>query len=244
MKIIGISSVLLGLSILLAAALVAAAQDSDGRNSDISKLIVQGEGKVTAAPDRAVVVLGVETEDASAAIAAEDNARLMNQTISALLSAGIAESNIQTSGYSLGTVQEDIFSSDGKADADTAPQFLASNTVTVILNNTSNVGRVLDAAVSAGSNTIHEVSFELQDSRPQKDEALALAIQDAGRKAAVASQAAGVKLGRVLEISESYGYVGGASSARGMMYDAATPIQPGRMEVTSSVTVTYEISGA
>lgn len=243
MKIIGISSVLLlGLTILLAAAL-AAAQENGSDDSDISRLMVQGEGKVTAAPDRATVVLGVQTQDASASRAASENARLMNQTMSALLDAGIAQSDIQTSGYSLGTVQEDPSYSGASGDERKAPLFEASNTVTVNLNNTSDVGQVLDAAVQAGSNTIQEVSFDLQDPRPQKDQALAMAIQDASHKAAVAAQAAGVKLGRVLEISESYGYVSAASSARGMMYDAATPIQPGRMEVTASVTMTYEISG-
>lgn len=242
MKIIGISSVLLlGLTILLAAAL-AAAQENGSEDSDISRLMVQGEGKVTAAPDRATVVLGVQTQDASARRAASENARLMNQTISALLDSGIAESDIQTSGYSLGTVQEDPSYSEASGNERKAPLFKASNTVTVNLNNTSDVGRVLDAAVQAGSNTIEEVSFELQDPRPQKDQALAMAIQDASHKATVAAQAAGVKLGRVLEISESYGYVSAASSARGMMYDAATLIQPGRMEVTASVTMTYEIS--
>jgi len=241
MRIIGISSVLLGLTVLLATAFVVSAED--GSNSDISRLIMQGEGIVTAAPDRVVVVLGVETQDASAARAAAENAQLMNRTISALLGAGIAESDIQTSGYSLGTVREDL--SAGDRNTKKAPIFVASNTVTVNLNDTADVGRVLDTAISAGSNTIQDISFDIQDPGPQKDQALALAIQDASRKAAVAAKAAGVNLGRILEISESYGYVRAASAAGGVMYDAATtPIQPGRMEVTASVTMTYEISGA
>ncbi|MDD1760471.1 MAG: SIMPL domain-containing protein [Methanothrix sp.] len=45
------------------------------------------------------------------------------------------------------------------------------------------VGRVLDAAVSAGSNTIQEVTFDLKDAQPQQDLALTMAIEDARRKA-------------------------------------------------------------
>src|SRR5512137_2967049 len=75
------------------------------------------------------------------------------------------------------------------------------------------VGKVLDAAVSAGSNTIQEVSFDLKDAQPQKDLALTLAIEDASRKAEVAAKAAGVKLGRVLEVSEGYGYVAAKSQS-------------------------------
>jgi hypothetical protein len=184
-------------------------------------------------------VLGVQTRDAGAAVAAAENARLMNETINALLAAGIAEDEIQTSRYSLGTEPQD--EPLAGEEMPKAPVFLASNMVTVSLNNTEDVGLVLDAAVFAGSNSIQEVSFDLKDPQPQKDQALTLAIEDARRKAEVAANAAGVKLGRILEISEGYGYVAAAAS-RGGVFDGATPIQPGLMEITASVTMTYEIS--
>jgi len=167
-----------------------------------------------------------------------ENARLMNETIAALLAAGIAENEIQTSSYSLGTEPQDVPVT--SKEMQQAPQFLASNTVTVNLNNTADVGRVLDAAVSAGSNSIQEVTFDLLNPRPQRDQALTAAIEDARRKAAVAAKAAGVKLGRMLEISEGYGYV--AAASRSAAFDTTTPIMPGKMEITASVTVTYEIS--
>jgi len=206
--------------------------------NNMSKLIVQGEGKTSASPDKATIVLGVQTKNASAASAAAENAWMMNKTINALLESGIAENEIQTSSYSLGTEpqNEQVTSK----ELQQAPLFMASNTVTVNLNNTVEVGRVLDAAVSAGTNSIQEVTFDLQNPRQQRDQALTAAIEDAQRKAVVAAQAAGVKLGQVLEISEGYGYVGGAS--RSAAFDAATPIMPGKMEVTASVTMTYEIS--
>jgi uncharacterized protein YggE len=225
--------VFLGILLLF---LVAASANAVENN--VSKLIVQGEGKTSAAPDKATIVLGVQTRDASAAIAAAENARQMNETITALLAAGIAESGIQTSSYTLGTEPLDAPVIAGEKQK--APVFLASNTVTVNLNNTTDVGRVLDAAVSAGSNSIQEVTFDLQNPGPQRDQALTMAILDAQRKAEVAAKAAGVKLGRVLEISEGYGYV--AAASRSAAFDVATPILPGKMEITASVTVTYEIS--
>ena len=81
---------MLGLLLLLAAALPASAAENN-----VSKLIVQGEGKVNAAPDVATVELGVETQNASASGAAIENAMLMNETISALRSAGIAEKDVR-----------------------------------------------------------------------------------------------------------------------------------------------------
>ena len=72
------------------------AASSNAVENNMSKLIVQGEGKASAAPDKATIVLGVQTRDASAAIAAEENARQMNETITALLAAGIAEASDET----------------------------------------------------------------------------------------------------------------------------------------------------
>jgi uncharacterized protein YggE len=225
--------VFLGIMLLLLVAPFAIAVENN-----MSKLIVQGEGKASAAPDKATVVLGVQTRDLSAAIAASENARLMNETIAALLAAGIAKNEIQTSSYSLGTASEDepVMAQERQK----ALQFLASNIVTVNLNNTADVGMVLDAAVSAGTNSIQEVAFDLKNPQPQKDLALTIAIEEAQRKAEIAAKAANVKLGRVLEISEGYGYV--ATASRSVAFDVATPIQPGKMEITASVTMTYEIS--
>ena len=207
--------------------------------NNVSKLIVQGEGKVSATPDMATIILGVEAFNASASGAAAENARLMNETIMSLLSAGIAEKDIQTSSLSLNTVtQEEQIAGKEKPKAQ---EFVATNQVTVKLNNTRDVGEVLDAAVSAGSNSIQEVNFDIQNPQPEKDRALTSAIEDARRKAEVAADAAEMKLGKVLEISEGYGYVSAAAKSA-VFSNVATPIQPGELEVTASVTVTYEIS--
>jgi hypothetical protein len=209
--------------------------------NNASKLTVQGDGKVSASPDMAIIVLGVETQNASAARAAGENAGLMNETINALLAAGIAENDIQTSSFSLTTMPVPEDEPKMTSEMPKAPVFLATNQVTVRLNNTTDVGMVLDAAVSAGSNSIQQVSFDLRDPSPQNDRAMTLAIEDAKRQAEVAANAAGVKLVRILEITEGYGYI--AQTAKSALFaDAGTPIQPGQLEISASVTVTYEIA--
>jgi len=221
--------------LLLSLAGPAMATDED---SNLSRLSVQGEGKVTVAPDMATIVLGVETRSIKAAEAVEENARLMNQTINALLAAGIDESQMQTSRFSLATMQQDERQSgDAKQEP---PIFLVTNQVTVKLNNTESVGQVLDAAVSAGSNSIQMVKFDLKDPTPYNDEALTLAIKDGQRKAQVAASAAGLELGRILEITVGYGFVMEASKSYSYAM-ALTPIQAGEMEVTANVNLVYEI---
>jgi len=230
------SIVFLGLMLLFLAVPNAMA----ATENNASKLTVQGDGKVTTSPDMATIVLGVETQNASAAGAVRENAGLMNKTINALKASGIAENEIQTSSFSLTTMPQDQPKTANEKPK--APIFLATNQVTVKLNNTTEVGRVLDAAVSAGSNSIQQVSFDLRDPRPQNDRALTLAIEDARRQAEVAAKAAGLKLGRVLEITEGYGYVAPTAAKSFAFADIATPIQPGQVEVSASVTVIYEIS--
>ncbi len=234
--------IILGLLMLLASALPASAQG----NENISKLIVQGEGKVFAAPDMVTIVLGVETTNASAAGAAAENAMLMNNTTSALLAAGIEQKNIQTSTYSLTTKPEEapvVAASSTKTTEVKPPQFIATNRVTVRMNSTDDIGKVLDAAIAAGSNNIQSISFDLRDPAPTKDMALTMAIEDAMRKAGVAAAAAGVSLGKILEVSEGYSFVSARSDVVAFSVAApTTPIQPGEMEVTASVTMTYEIS--
>lgn len=208
-------------------------------DNSVSKLRVEGEGKVNVAPDMATIVLGVETQNSSAAEAVRENALLMNKTINALLDAGIHENEIQTSRFSLTTMPQDEPKEAGVQKE--APTFRATNQVTVKLNNTDDVGRVLDVAVSAGSNSIQEVRFDLVDPTPQNDESLALAIKDGQRKAQIAASATGVELGRILELTVGYGYVMEAS--RSYSYAMAdTPIQPGEMEVSARVNLVYEIA--
>lgn len=232
---------LLGLMLLMASVLPASAQDSE----NVSKLIVQGEGKVFAAPDMVIITLGVETRNASAAGAVAENAILMSNTTNALLAAGIEAKDIQTSTYRLSTRPEEVSPEMAGREEDEEimpPEFIATNRVTVRLNNTEDVGRVLDAAVEAGSNNIQSISFDLRDPAPEKDRALTMAIEDASRKAGVAASAAGVELGRIMEISEGYSFVSARSEAAFALAAPTTPISPGEMEVTASVTMTYEIS--
>src|SRR5512137_1967111 len=97
------------------------------QEDNMSKIIMQGEGKATAPADKVTVVLGVETRDASAAKAVSENARLMNETIAALLAAGVPDSEIQTSGYSLGTSQAE--QPVGSETIGNNPEFIATNMV-------------------------------------------------------------------------------------------------------------------
>jgi uncharacterized protein len=222
---------------------LALANPALGINENVSRLTVQGEGKISAIPDQVTIVLGVQTRDAKASSAAEENAQLMNQTIEALLATGVDIKDIQTSLYSLSLEKNDESIQTDKRSGSAKPiEFVATNRVTIKLNEVINVGKVIDAAIKAGSNDVLSISFGVKDPKNQTEKALVLAIEDADHKAQAMALAAGVNLGEILELSEGYGYI---SARDGIAYEAAapsTPIHLGELDVTASVTATYEIN--
>ena len=229
-------AVILGLVVLLVSAGSCMAEYDDR-----SKLIVSGTGEATATPDMVTVVLGVETKDESANVAATRNAQLTTDTIDALIGAGVNKEDIKTTRYTIYPRRDWI---DGKPSEKV--EFEVSNQITFTMDliNETDVGVVLDAAVSAGTNTVNSVSFGLRDPAPLMEEALKDAIANARKKADVISGAAGVSLGKILTISE-----GGPSPIPNgdVMYlradalGASTPIVPGDVEVSAGVSLIYEI---
>jgi uncharacterized protein YggE len=69
------------------------------------------------------------------------------------------------------------------------------------------------------------------------------AVADATARAHQLAEAAGVSLGRILEISEGQVASGGGFAPRGVSFAAAAsmPVEPGEVTSTVAVTVTYAI---
>ena len=232
-------ALLLGLIVLLASASTSFAAD-DGCD-EISKLTVSGTGEATADADIVTIVLGVETRDESAAAAVAENGRMMADAIEALKAAGVPEDEIKTSRFSIYPTRDWI---DGRLSDKVIFEVNNQVTFTLDLADEMDIGVLIDGAVGAGANTVESVTFALRDPKPVQEEALVVAVVDAMGKAGVISQAAGVVLGRVLSISEGgYSPVPMAESRALFAADAGamTPIVPGDVKVTATVTITYEI---
>jgi uncharacterized protein YggE len=198
---------------------------------------VTGQGTVSATPDEAILLLAVQTRATSATKASSDNAAAVSSVMDALVSAGISKSTIQTVSYSLTPVYEN------KPDQ-TTPKvlgYVARNAIQVTITDFSLVGKVLDAAISAGVNEVQGVMFTLSPSAFSAIERQAsqLAIKDADANAKAIASSLGVTLLGPISVSPAYTYQPiierlGASSAQ-------TPIQPGSLQVTANVQITYQI---
>ena len=146
---------------------------------------VSGEGTVEVRPDRATISVGVVTREKNSAAVQSANARAAQSVINAIAALGIERRNITTGGYNFSPTYRQV---NGRNEID---GYEATNSVTVIVDDLSLVGKIIDAALANGANQINSLNFGLRDKTAAQDEALKLAVLDAKRKADVAAAALG-----------------------------------------------------
>jgi uncharacterized protein YggE len=223
---------------LLSLTALARADDDDRL---VPSITVVGQGEVQVQPDMATVTLGVTTEAANAADAVKANNDRMAQLLKALRVFDVADKHVQTSNFNVSpkhSVDRD------RREPPRIVGYTVSNQVQVKIMELSRLGAILDAAVSAGGNTIHGVAFSLAEPGPHLDQARRKAMADALARAELYAAAAGVKLGAPLVISEQSppGVPRFALGARVAMAEAAVPIATGEETIAAHVNVTYAIS--
>lgn len=204
-------------------------------------ITLQGRGEVTAAPDMAVITTRVVSVGKTAAETLDQNSAAMNKVISDIKGSGVADKDIQTSGFSIYPRYDNRDNRDGRPPVIIG--YEVSNGVTVQVRDLSKLGAILETVVSSGVNSVDGIRFAVSETDDLLDEARKGAVLDARKKAELYTAAAGVKLGRILSISEA-----GVSVPRpqAMRFEAAmaaapVPIQAGEAELNASVTITWEL---
>lgn len=206
------------------------------------RLQVTGNAVVTAAPDTATIILGVETSSASADNAAAENADRMQSVLEALAALGLESSAISTSGYNIYSYSDTYARTTPEETVRTT--YHVQNRITVTTKELDQVGRIVDVAVKTGANQVQNVSFDLADKQDLQLQALEVAIQQALTKAEVMAKSAGEVLGGIVSIDEEYGTYAPRNESLKMMavgFDQAaeTSINPGEIEVTAQVTIEF-----
>jgi uncharacterized protein YggE len=203
---------------------------------------VNGTGKVYAVPDIAELTLGVEAEAATVAAAQSQANQAMASVVAALKAAGIADKDIQTQYYSIYEVTK--WDPDKNQSVITAYQ--VTNTVTATIRSIDKAGQIIDAVVAAGGNyiRINGINFTVEDPNIYYAQAREKAIEYAKAKANQMATLAGVKLGSIFYITESSympsgNYFDGRVVSAGS--EAGTTISAGQLEITTTVTIAYDI---
>jgi len=235
---------LLAALMLGAAALptVADAQQSPAITQTIAgtRLDISATGEVTRVPDVAIISAGVVTRSQTAAGALSEAADRMAKVLAALKRAGVEDRDVQTSNVSLNP--------EYRYPENQPPQlvaYTASNTVNVRFRDIRSSGKILDALVGQGANQINGPNLTIDKPEAALDEARAKATATARARAELYARSLGLRVVRVVAMSESGGYappppmppmVMQASDAR-----AYTKIEPGEQKLQVTLAVTFEL---
>src|ERR687897_845159 len=192
-----------------------------------------GVGRVSTVPDEADFSLGITTKGRTARAALAANSERMRELIEALKAAGIAERDIQTRDVSAGSDYDET----GRSD-----DFVASNTVSVLIRNLDRAGAVLDAAARTGANNVYGPSLTRSNREGLEAKALEDAVGNARKRAKTLAEAAGVDLGAVTAISETGAAMRGPRELGAVDAAASSPpLEKGAQEIQATVTVTFAI---
>ncbi|MBM3175232.1 MAG: DUF541 domain-containing protein [Chloroflexi bacterium] len=206
---------------------------------------VSGEGRVKAAPDVAILSLGIEAQETTVAAAQREAAIAMDKVMKALRADGVADKDIQTTQFSIYPVRRWV----EKEEREIIVGYRVTNMVTAKIRQIDKAGDIIDDVAEAGGDLtrIQDIGFTIDDPLPYYRQAREKAVQDAAAKAKQLADLSGVKLGRPLYISEGGGYV--PPIVRKNVYTmmeagtapAPTPISPGELEFQLNVSIVYDI---
>lgn len=198
-------------------------------------IAVTGNGRVMARPDTAIVDVGTEERAPQLADATARVDGTMREVLARVKALGVTDADVRTTVYRVEPIAE-------PRPAVDAPVriigYHVSNVVQVRARDVDRLAPIADAAVTAGANIVRNIRFTIDDPSRFETEARSAAMRDAAAKAAQLAAAAGVRLGRLLSVSESSPI---RPVPRMALQSAAGPVEAGLLEVVVSVEARYAI---
>lgn len=205
-----------------------------------TRLDLTATGEVTRVPDIAIISAGVVSRSSTASAALQDAANRMDRVITALKRAGVADRDIQTSSVNLNP--------EYRYPENQSPQlvgYTASNQLTIKFRDIRNSGKILDALVAEGANQINGPSLTIDKPEAALDEARAKAIAEGRARAELYARSMGLRVVRVVSVSESGGSFPTPPPvpmyARAEAAQADTKIVPGEQKLQVSLAMTFEL---
>jgi uncharacterized protein len=231
---------------LPAAAALPSSTPSAGSNTT-RQIVVTGTAAVTFKPTEAEVQVSIITQGATADEASSSNAATALKVIKALNAIGVQNSSISTSSYDVSPNYNYNNQQPPSISSYTVTDALSVNITGTTSGLGAKAGQVIDTSVSAGANQV-SLSFTVpaQAIAQLDNQALQQAVHVAASKAGAIASALNVSITGVLTATEGYSYYPQTNFAvpltAGVSSAASTPIMPGTLSVSASVTVAYSIS--
>lgn len=214
-------------------------------NAKTNVFHVQGTGTVTAAPDTATITVGITQDSLMIADAQKKVNETTSKIIADLKKLGINEKDIKTQNYSVNP-KYNYMPVRNKPDGYTVSQEMEIKSKLI-----EKINKVIDVATADGANIINGANFTFSDELQKKleNQARENAVKDAKQKAETLSKAAGMNLGKVVDITESNNRaypipmmktqegIDGTTQAS----IPQTQVTPGENTVNITVDITYEV---
>lgn len=206
---------------------------------DGTLLSVSARADASRVPDVATMSAGVVTQAADANAALRANAEQMNRLMRAIRDAGIPERDIQTAGLNIYPQYRHA-----ENTSPTITGYQANNTVSVKLRDVARIGDVIDALVANGANQVNGPNFEIDQPEEAYDEARRKALELAQTRAAMYAESLGLRVRRIVSVSEGGGFTPPVPMMRMAAMDVAqtgSPVSPGENTVSISLDVVFEL---
>ncbi len=232
-----LAALLFGAAVMPSAAV--AQQSTINQTIAGTRLDINATGEVARVPDLAIISAGVVTRASTASGAIQQAAARMARVREALRQAGIADRDIQTSNISLNP--------EYRYENNQPPQltgYTASNQVSIRFRDIRNSGRILDALVAEGANQINGPNLTIDKPESALDEARAKAAAAGRARAELYARALGMRVVRLLSVSEGGGYAVPPPMPVMMAERAAaadSKIDPGEQKLQVSLAMTFEL---
>ena len=205
-----------------------------------TRLDLSATGESTRVPDVATISTGVVTHSTTASGAIQQAASRMERVRAALKAAGIAERDIQTSNLSLNPEYRYVESKPPELTG-----YTATNQLTVRFRDIGETGKIIDTLVGEGANQINGPNLTIDKPEAALDEARQKAVAAGRARAELYARSLGLRVVRVVAVSESGGsyqvpppmpYV---MAARAQAAD--TKIDPGEQKLQVTLGMTFEL---
>jgi uncharacterized protein YggE len=207
-------------------------------------LNVEGDGEDLSRPDVMTVRAGAITTGSTARAALEANNALANRLVEAVRSSGVEARDVRTANLSVrprfNQDDEERAERDGRRPQITG--YIAQNSLELRLRNLAAAPQILDALFAAGANHVEGPSFTLSDPKPAQARARIAAIADAQAEAAAYAEGLGMRIARILRVSQRGNFnmeQGGDSIVVTGALRRGTPVEPGEIRTAVRVWIDY-----
>lgn len=207
-------------------------------------LALSASSDMKVAPNVAYLTVGVTTQHAVAKEAVAQNAQKMKSVVDALQKNMGIGGKVQTGNFQVSPT----YRYDESTRKNVMTGYEVNNQVSIETTHLDTMGQLIDVTITAGASQIQSLQFGRTDMDALTTQATVAAIQKAKDDAAKMAAGAGVSLGNILAIS-----TGNMPQPPGPLFkemrmmaatsDASTPVIPGAITVSSSVSMIYAIDG-